>query len=248
MNNANLWLLSLGFVSTTALAGAMGMTLPDASMRPLMTVNLGPVWSNNGTTQTLLLKPGIEKTYAAAKKTEALGYGEVFIGWQRPLYASIFGQLGLALAVSSNAKLSGNVWENANPNFNAFSYQYKVNYSVLALKGKLLTNSIYGVQPYLSGGLGVSMNRAHDFTLKSKQVQKLPRFVFTPHTTTGFSYTLGLGLQAAITSHWQVGLGYEFADRGKFNLTRATNQTLGTGLELNHLYVHQLQLSLSYLA
>jgi len=59
---------------------------------------------------------------------------------------------------------------------------------------------------------------------------------FASNTTTAFTYTLGVGVERHLNQHWQVGMGYEFADWGHSKLDRAAGQTMGTGLSINHLY------------
>ncbi|HAT8718368.1 TPA: porin family protein, partial [Legionella pneumophila] len=63
-----------------------------------------------------------------------------------------------------------------------------------------------------------------------------------------FTYTLGAGVQKSISEHWQLGVGYEFADWGKSELGRASGQTLNEGLKLNHLYTNGVVLNLTYVA
>ena len=71
---------------------------------------------------------------------------------------------------------------------------------------------------------------------------------FAAYTQTSFTYTLGAGIQKILTNHWQVGLGYEFADWGQSRLNRASEQTIGQGLSLSHLYTNGLVFNLTYTA
>src|SRR3990167_2896846 len=91
----------------------------------LITVSVGPAWNSSGQTQTIALQPDVSKTYAALDKSQPFVNGELFLGWQRGLpshsLGSLWGQLGVFFAGSTNAPLSGDIWEDANPNFNNFS-------------------------------------------------------------------------------------------------------------------------------
>ena len=237
-------MVSLGFISSTALANSS-----DRVWVPMMTLSGGPGWAFSGENQRIVLQPSVERTFIANKKAGTLATGEFFIGWQRILYPHIAGQVGFAFATSSSAKFKGKVLHNSIPGPNDMNYHYKVNFSDMSVKGKLLMDAKYCLQAYLSGSLGVGFNRTHEFRLKPEVPRPiLPFPAFTQHTKTGVTYTLGLGMQAVFNAHWQAGLGYEFADRGKFHFAIAPNQTIGSGLQLNNLYVHQLQFSLSYLA
>ncbi|MCX7090622.1 MAG: outer membrane beta-barrel protein [Legionellales bacterium] len=167
---------------------------------------------------------------------------------QRTLNAQFTGQFGLALAASSNANLNGDIWQDADPDFNNFSYKYQVSHTHVAVKGKLLVDVGQVVKPYVSGSLGVGFNRAHNFTITPKLFQQIAPLAFQSNTTTSFTYTLGAGIQKSLNEHWQAGLGYEFADWGNSQLARATGQSLNSGLSLSNLYTNSLQFSVSYIA
>ncbi|WP_058476489.1 outer membrane protein [Legionella steigerwaltii] len=224
-------------------SGTMGPVSPPWTQ--VITLSLGPAWTDSGETNTFFLQPDVEKKYTANENTSTLFDGEVFYGLQHALNASFTGQLGLAVAATTNAKLKGDVWEDADPEFDNFFYTYKINHTHIAAKGKLIGNFNVLVNPYLSGSLGVGFNRAHDFTITPKIVEEVPAPEFTSNTHTAFSYTVGVGVQKEFYSRWQFGIGYEFADWGKSNLGRAPGQTLNNGLSLNHLYTNELQFSLS---
>lgn len=211
-------------------------------------LSVGPVWESAGNTQTFYLTPEIEKTYAANHLSHALVDGEIFFGIQKPLREKLEGQLGLAVATTGNASLSGQIWDDADPEFNNYTYNYRVKHTHLALKGKLLSGPGYIVTPWVSGSLGIGFNRAHKFsnTPTISEVVAMPDFA--SNTTTAFTYTLGVGVQRQINPHWQVGIGYEFADWGKSQLSRALQQTLNNGLSLSHLYTSGFLLNLTYLA
>jgi opacity protein-like surface antigen len=194
------------------------------------------------------LAPEIEKTYAARKSTNAIASGELFVGIQKSLTSQWLGQLGLAAATTGNAKLQGVIWDDADPQFDNYSYLYKVRNSRVAVKGKLLLDKGYWVMPWVSASLGVGFNRARDFTNTPLIFEALPNNNFEDHTKTAFTYTLGAGVQKPISEHWQMGVGYEFADWGKSGLNRAAGQTLNTGLALNHLYTNGVLFNLTYIA
>ncbi len=212
------------------------------------TLSAGPVWENTGQTQTFFLAPEIEKTYAARKSTHTMAAGEFFVGLQKSLDYQLLGQLGLAIAAAGNAKFSGEIWDDADPAFNNYNYNYTVQHAHLAVKGKLLWDRGYWFTPWLSASVGVGFNRAYGFDNTPVIFEALPNANFTNHTTTAFTYTLGIGVQKTLSEHWQTGIGYEFTDWGKSQLGRAEDQTLNSGIALNHLYTNGLLLNLSYIA
>jgi len=235
-------------LSTQAFAGTMGPVEPARNWAWVGSVSAGPVWARGGETQTFYLAPEIEKTYTARKSSSALASGELFIGLQKNLFSQWLAQLGLAAATTGNAKLQGIIWDDADPQFANYSYRYKVRHSRLAVKGKLLKDCGYWLMPWVSASLGGGFNRAHDFTNTPLIFEALPNPNFSNHTKTTFTYTLGAGVQKSISKHWQIGVGYEFADWGKSKLDRAAGQTMNSGLALNHLTTNGVLFNLTYVA
>jgi opacity protein-like surface antigen len=233
---------------TQSIAGTMGSIVAPKDWTWVGTLSAGPVWESAGQAQTFYLTPGIIKTYAASNVTHVLADGEVFVGIQKNLPKMLQGQLGLTVAVTSNAKLSGNIWDDADSTFNNYSYSYQIQHTHIAAKGKLLADRGYWVIPWVSASLGVGFNRAHDFqnTPLTSEAVTMPNFA--SNTQTRFTYTLGAGVQKVLNQHWQVGAGYEFADWGQSQLRGASGQTLNSGLSLNHLYTNGVLFNLTYLA
>lgn len=236
-------LLGIYVTCSTLFAGTMG---PVANERGwVASFSLGPVWHRDHDSQTFYLAPEIEKTYKASNSSQALAYGEIFLGMQRSIN-QWQGQLGLAFANTSDAGFAGQIWDDASPQFNNYSYHYDVTHTHVAVKGKLLADRGFIVIPWISASLGVGFNRAHDFTNAPLIFEAIPNPNFSDHTETAFTYTLGAGVQKALTAHWQVGIGYEFADWGKSHLGRASGQTLNDGLALDHVYTNGVLANLTY--
>ena len=229
---------------------ALALFINKLGSSPLVaTFSIGPVWENTGHRQTFYLTPSIEKTYVPSKSTHALADGELFFGWQRPLTNALHAQLGLAVATTSNADLSGHIWDDANPVYNNYNYAYQVQHTHIAVKGKLLRDtSFHALSPYISGSLGLGFNQAHNFSNTPTLFQAVTTPNFAANTSTSFTYTLGIGVQRALKEHWQAGVGYEFADWGHSHLGRASGQTLNEGLSLNHLYTNGLLFNLTWTA
>lgn len=232
------------FLPGAVFSGAMGtIANRDSSV---ISLSAGPLWTDSGKAQTLFLEPDLQKTYTSVKTSQTLFAGELFLGLQRSIKPTVLGQIGIAVAATSQLTLNGDIWEDADPDFNDFYYRYKVNHAHVAVKGKLIAERSYFAQPYLSGSVGVGFNRASDFIIIPKIFEQLPGPGFASHNSTTFTYTVGIGLQKTISQHFQAGIGYEFADWGQYNLGLAREQTLNSSLGLNHVYAHQLQFSLSY--
>ncbi|MGC1183225.1 outer membrane protein [Legionella sp.] len=244
--------ITLMFIGTQAVvAGSMGEVAPPMSF--VATLSAGPVWPTSlGRNQTINLVPSIEKTYInqSNQSNQTLVDGELFLGVQTSSWLpySLQGQLGIAVATTSQAGLSGEIWDDGDPLFNNYSYNYQVRHTHVALKGKLLADRGYYVTPWLSGSIGVGFNDSNSFNSVPLIYEAVPTPPFRNHTVTSFIYTVGAGVQRNITENCQVGVGYEFSDWGNSNLGRAPAQTEGRGLTLNHLYTNGLMFSISYVS
>jgi len=217
----------------------------ESSWVTSISVGLGA--ASAGQTQTFNLAPGVSKRYVAKKTRNFLPEGELFWGVQKGLnFLQLQGQVGLAVATTGNAKLQGKIWDDTNLQFNNHNYQYKIRHSGIALKGKLLADRGYWTLPWISASLGLGLNQAHTYTNAPTIFEAQPTSNFASHTTMGFSYTLGVGVQQIINDNWQIGLGYEFADWGKSELGRAPGQTMNSGLSLNNLYTNSILLNFTY--
>lgn len=243
-----LLLLGLNFVAQYAFAynNILNLSLLNFSSY-VMSLSTGPAWQNNGESQTFYLYPNIEKTYHAKDTTNLLWNGELFLGIQKNWCATWQSQLGLAFAAAGKANLKGEIWDDADPQFNNYSYHYHVNHQHIALKGKILKDMGYSVIPWVSASIGIGFNKAQGFanTPTIQEAVTMPNFV--SKTVTAFSYNIGIGVQKIISNTWQIGIGYEFNDWGQSQLGRAEGQTIGKGLKLNHLYTNGLVVNLTAL-
>lgn len=243
-NSPILLAISVSLISGSALAGSMGTPISPAWVG---TISAGPVWTSSGKTQTMDLTPAIRKAWVADNSSNVIFNGEVFGGIQKKLWGVVLGQLGLALAATSDASLSGRIWDNAVPRFNNYSYSYKIQHTHVAVKGKLLADTGFWLTPWISGSLGAGFNTAHSYDNTPTCCGAVQNDNFSSHTKTAFTYTLGAGIQKALNTHWQVGLGYEYADWGSSTLGRAAGQTLNTGLT-DHLHTNGFLFNLTYVA
>lgn len=242
-------LLSISAIAGTS--GEWGWSDPDIKYKPYRgqqsaswdwvgTVSLGVARESAGETQTFNLTPLIKKTYAAEDTDDYLLTGEFFFGLQQPLFKKIKARWGLAIAATDDADLQGEIWNDADPQFNNLTYQYKIQHTRIALKGSLLFRQFYSLKPWVSASGGVAFNRAHSFTNTPVIFAAIPNKNFGNNTETTFSYSLGIGVQKKLYDQWELGIGYEFADWGKSQLDRAPGQTVNSGLELSHLYTNSL--------
>ncbi|MCH9756655.1 MAG: porin family protein [Gammaproteobacteria bacterium] len=240
-------LLSSALTTSVATAGTMGPPVKDT--RFVAILSGAAIWENAGNTQAFFLASGVEKAYVADSGTNALPEGEIFLGFQRDLSDKTQGQLGIAVATTGNAKLSGQIWDDAVAEFNNYTYKYDIQDTRIMVKGKLLRDTKYqGLQIYGNAGLGIGFNESHHFSSTPTIFEALPTPGFESNTLSSFTYTFGAGIQRALINHWQAGVGYEFADWGRSQLARIPGQTLNQGLRLNHLYTNGVVVNVTYLA
>jgi opacity protein-like surface antigen len=245
--NSLLFVLSISFLANSALANT-GSVSPHGDWSWVTSISAGPTWASGGNTQTFYLTPEIEKTYKANKSNNILASGELFLGIQKPLFSSqLLSQIGLMISTSSNANLQGNIWDDADSHFDNYTYKYQIRHSAVALKGILLVDKDSWL-PWISASVGAGFNYAHAFSNTPTIFEALSDANFSNNSKTSFTYTLGIGIQKPLSKHWQLDAGYEFADWGQSELGRANNQTLNSGLTLNHLYTNSMLLNLTYLS
>lgn len=212
------------------------------------TLSLGPVFENAGHTQTINLGYQVDKTYTVNTNQQTLGDLELFLGLQKPLNERIQAQFGFNISGTANTKMTGNIWDDANSQFNNYLYRYEIKHTALSFKTKFLADINYTVMPWLSAGLGVGFNQAHLFNNTPTIYQAIANPNFASYTTSAFTYTLGAGLQRALTQNWSMGIGYEFADWGKSQLNQNQGLTSQSVLVLDHLYTNGVLFNISYQA
>lgn len=245
MNSRVLW---ISLLSLPLYAGTMGDQSKSHALPWVATFSIGPTWANPGRQQTLQLTPDVVKTYTANNATKTLADGEMFLGIQKDLPYDLLTHIGIAGALTSPVRVSGNIWDDGDSTFNNYTYSYQAQHGHVALKAKVFKQSAYAVLPWVSGSVGVGFNRAYSFTNTPIISEAVVQNNFGNHTQTSFTYTVGAGIQKIIHSTWQVGMGYEFADWGQSHLGSAQGQTLGRGLSLQHLYTNGLMFNLTYTA
>lgn len=249
-NQQKIWCLSLIsalYVTPTFSNETKHPPLPSwLSDSFVMTLSAGNSWESAGQAQTLNLSPEITKTYTANKPTHSLAIGDLFLGIQKPLPKNFQIQLGLDFGITDYAKLSGDIWDDADPQFNNYTYQYKIQHQHIALKGKLLADWNMLIMPWISAAIGVGYNEAYNFDNTPSISEAITMPAFASHTVTAFTYTLGIGIERKLSKNWQAGVGYEFSDWGKSHLGAAPGSN-STGLFISHLYTNTLLLNVTYL-
>lgn len=213
--------------------------------QPIITLSGGPAWTSPGQNQYLYPFIPFQQInyYETNSDSQTIGTGEIFFGLQRIVYPGITGELGIGLAAASDARVTGFITVDGISSVG--TYQYKVDHARAELKGRFIANTFW-LQPYVSGSFGAGWNNSHEFIATTIDPSFFPAPWFESQTNLAFSYTLGLGVQAPINRHWQVGVGYEFADLGRSYLGNDAFTQI-PGPTLTHLYTNELLFSISFL-
>lgn len=211
-------------------------------------LSIGPAFASGGKTQTLTLAPQVEKTYIANKPANTLANLEILLGIQQPVSQNLQGQIGLDFAVASSAKLSGNIWDDASPLFNNYTYQYQLNHTQLGLKGRLTVDRGSSFMPWVSLMVGVAFNQASNFTNTPLIFEALPSSNFSQQTATSLTYGFGIGVQRALAKHWQAGVGYEWVDWGKSQLGGISGSATNQSISISHFYTNAVMFNITFLA
>lgn len=213
-------------------------------------ISLGPSWTSAGTTQTLALQPDIQKSYVADNFTRGMFNGELFLGYQFYMVPAIFAQLGFSYALTSDVNLSGSVWEDADPDFNNFKYQYKTFLNNFAVKGKLLFEFSPTWYPFVGGSIGVrGYNRAYNYSETPYIVEEVAPPPFANGTESNVTtYSAEAGLQKVINKNIYVGIGYNYNNWGKVSLGTAAGQTTSSKLTIGNFITSGVRFNVTFIS
>jgi opacity protein-like surface antigen len=218
-----------------------------SNFKSLFSLNMGPQWDSPGEIRQFTVEQNTSKTYVAISNSQVLMGSEFFLGAEHSITSLLDMQIGLAVAMTSLTSVSGDIWEDADPNFNNYTYAYKVAPLRTTLSAKWLLRVMDYFTPYIGAGVGMSFNRSYNYQITPKIFEEVSSPLYTSNVSASFAYNVGLGLQKQLDSHVQIGFGYVFSDWGQSALGRAPGQTINAPLSLSHLYMNQCVASFTYL-
>jgi len=219
----------------------------ESSFKPsfVASLSIGASFENAGQQQTIDLTPSVTKSYTASNLLDTLPAGELFVGFQNALPWSLEAQLGLAFLGTGHAVLTGDIWDDGDPTFDNYTYQYSVSRMALGLKGKVMGNWNFPVMPWIGATVALGFNKASSFSNTPTIPQAIASPNFTDNTTTVFTYAVSAGVEYKFSPRWQFGMGYEFSDWGAHSLGAVAGGT-SPGLSLSHLFTHSVLLNVTY--
>jgi opacity protein-like surface antigen len=157
-------------------------------------------------------------------------------------------QTGLSYYRLPNVVARGTVHQGIDaPSSNTYSYRYAVIGNQILVEGKLLYN-ICRYHPYLSLGVGAAVNEMNNYSVNIQPPFTTFSNQFADHTTTSFSYNIGLGIDFDVAPNTRFGVGYRFADFGKAETGKAMIDNVPTTNKLTteHVYAHEVLAQLSF--
>lgn len=224
------------------------INLISSSSRPFVTITAGPDFSHVDSAQTLVLLPPFTNHYTSQNSWETSGDLGIAAGLELKTQSKVVAyQLGIAGYFNSEIENQGHVWQFGLPEFDNFTYHYRVKPARIMATSKLLGSFKERFHPYLSAELGAAFNRASAYEEVPLIEEAVPMAPFTTHTKSSFAWGAGAGLDMDIDNHLRLGAGYQFADLGKASFGRSAAQLTSQTINLNHLYSHQLRFQLTAL-
>ena len=180
--------------------------------------------------------------YSANHLTQTSGFFDGFLGAEWNIYPGWALQAGIDYNQATSFSAKGTLLQGADAgSADSYAYHYSVLTKQLLMEGKLLYPIYKHYYPYLLGGLGVAFNKAYHYYTNVPPLLSFTR-TYATHSTTSFSYAVGIGIDTDVTQNMRLGIGYRFADLGQVALGNATIDTSSASgtLSQQHLYTNEV--------
>ena len=158
-------------------------------------------------------------------------------------------QLGIGYYEPTTFKAKGYVTQGADVETeNQYAYSYSVQSHQLLAEAKLLYNNWNQYHPYLSAGIGGAWNNAKRFNVNIEPPFTTYSNQFSNHSSSSFSYAVGLGIDMNFSKKTRLGIGYRFTDFGSASTGPSMIDDVQTtyALSQSHLYVNALVAQFSF--
>ncbi len=166
--------------------------------------------------------------------------------WKRDQLFIPYSSLYFQYRYYHDSSVNGSLYQYSLPDF--LNYNYKMSYSadLFTVNGKLDLVNVKNVMPYVSGGIGLIMNRMDNY-IENPTANVTPRISpgFNSNTSSRFAGTLGAGIDYALTRNVWLTLGYEHVFQTSLPGTQGSNTWTGTTLNLGSLRLDTVFLNIS---
>lgn len=207
-------------------------------------IQFGGYWSNQGQTQHINIQDliGDEFTITSHSSSNGLvGLGYFIDGEEKPFLKMSYGVNAFYLAKTA---VTGNViQENL---FTNLSYHYNLtHYPVYAIAKSTINTKFPKYALTIDAGIGPNFIRADGFQEHSLDGITIPDNIFSSHTSTTFSATMGFGVKInQVFGPAPLECGYRFFYLGQGNFNRASDQVLNV-LNTGSNYANALMCSIT---
>lgn len=224
-------------------------TMASTPQKYFFSTSLGPSWTNSGEGQTIYFESDLLKGFEPTNlnNSNLMFNGEFFFGIEKQYFKKIQSEFGLAVYISTPAKLNGYILEDASPELINYKYQYKISHEHFVIKSKWITENDYQLNPYISGSIGLGFNYSYHYQ-ESPLLYQEPSFPgFQSRFNTSFIYSVGVGFRRPINEHFFGEVGYQLVSWGASGLNKASGQPINDSLKLSNLISQGIEFTLTYL-
>ena len=254
----------LSGVCMTSFAAPVDLNSPFKDYRPVAALFGGASWIN-GLNHSMSLAGTDDEmfTYRTNGPGSATTFGGGFIGVERALsYHTISVQLGVEYDNVGTTTVKGSSLAGIQDDTSTlYLYSYQIATQQIMGAAKLLGTlelpkvMPYHLHPYFSIALGTAVNKASSFTTNTAEVGSVNLTpTFANGSDTQFSYNSGVGVDADITPHFRLGVGYRYSNFGKISLGRgvvSVNQYrayVDSSLRSSNVFANQFLAQLTFIA
>ncbi len=201
---------------------------------------------NLGDGETVLVAKNFTNTYTNNDIQNYTGLVAAAFGFEIPSLANITTQVLAEVDYSPTIKLGGDVWQFSEPEFNNFTYQYKMASYQFFATFKFLLAASHWLNPFVFASLGLSRNCATSFEEFADDDTGVINAPFADKSINQFAYALGAGLALNVTRFFRVSLLYRYLNIGMVELGPSTSQLTQANFATSQLNFNQFCLLVSY--
>jgi len=219
-HNFLVYLTTLSVVPFTSL-----LATSFCDWHPVFGIESGVVISSDvGKSQTFPISDPSSEFYEYSRRsntqTEAIYGGFAGAEWQAPCSWNLL--LDVNYMQSTPFSVKGTLTQGVDVvSADSYDYKYKIIVRQLLIESKFSYVNTTRFRPYAQVGIGASFNRAYSFSTTVPPSLSFTRD-YKNHTTSGFTYAVGAGLDIKIVDCLRAGVSYYFTDFGKVALGSAS--------------------------
>jgi hypothetical protein len=223
------------------------------NIRPVVSVRGGFDYAKPGgsTVDIPFTLPGTGESpdaYVPIEKWHTAGVWGALLGVEIPVWKpGNRWQTGVSYYGTGDFHVEGIVDRQSNISLGETDYKYKVRNTRVLWENRWLTAMNNWFDLYFLVGIGWSQNKASDYKETLVYEFAIPNEPFEDKTKNSFTYSLGFGMEAALTDHIRAGIGYQYSDLGRVELGHSPSQTSTENFSTSQTPAHEVLGSLTYI-